>query len=477
MRVDADMCAMGPRRAPRIQLTIVTLPCETSCKGGTMRDRRSRRTWLVGLVLLWTALPRTAGARITFVQEEGVEDGHFEYSFIGDVQVSPDGRYVYATAGYPQNSVLIYARSPELGTIDEVAAVDPQAAGGVEILQFDSGGGHLYALDYLSGAIVTYARDATTGLLTRLAMVQPPTSGINQQWQGMAISPDGAHVYATSSHVGIGVYSRDASTGLLTLVDVETGFPGITAAVGVKVSPDGAHVYVACYRIDGGVVVLARDAVTGQLTAVQDIEDGDGGQPSKYRFAVDVASDGGYVYVSGFPGLAVFKRDAATGMLTRVQSTNDGMSHDIWLTADGSHAYACGNVSGIRRYARDAVTGLLTTEEGYLPLEGGFPPPAFCFGMTITPDARNLYTIVSYETEVPSPTYFYTLAAFRQTNATCAAAPLTTCQAPTVAGGSSISIHGATRPKLSWKWKGQVSAPDFGDPLGGRDRRRAVRLR
>ncbi len=167
-----------------------------------MRERRLRRTWVVGLVLLWTASPRAAGARITFVQEEGIEDGHFEYEFIGDVQVSPDGRYVYAAAGYPRNRILIYQRSPDLGTLDEVAAVDPQAAGGVEILAFGPGGAHLYALGYNSGAIVAYAGDATTGLLTRLAMVQPPTSGINQQWQGMAISPDGAHVYATSVHWG-----------------------------------------------------------------------------------------------------------------------------------------------------------------------------------------------------------------------------------------------------------------------------------
>jgi 6-phosphogluconolactonase (cycloisomerase 2 family) len=434
-----------------------------------MRDRRSRLTWLVGFVVLLTAVPRAGEARITLVQEEGIEDGHFEYQFIGDVMLSPDARHLYAASGYPANRILIYARSPETGAIVELDAVDPLAAGGVGILVFSPDGAYLYALDYYSGQVVVFARDATTGLLTRLQAAQPGTSGINQQWQGMTISPDGAHVYATAAGLNaIGVYARDASTGLLTLVDVESGMPGLSRPVGVHLSPDGAHVYVACYRPTGAIVVLARDAVTGQLSGVQDIENGDGGQNLSYQFAVDVAPDGGQVYVSGSQGIVVLQRDATTGVLTRVQSTVDGSDHDVWITADGTRAYSCGSSQGLRGYARDPLTGVLgSADEAYLPGDDGFAPPAFCFGMTMTTDGRQLYTIVTYDVDLPSSPYFYTIAAFRRLNATCSAAPLPACHTPAVARGSSINIRGATRARLSWKWKGPGPAADLGHPLDG----------
>jgi len=284
----------------------------------------------------------------------------------------------------------------------------------------------------------------------------------------MTISPDGAHIYATAAGLNaIGVYERDASTGLLTPVDVESGMPGLSRPIGIDLSPDGAHVYVACFRATGGLVVLARDAGTGELSGVQHIENGDGGQGLAYQFALGVAPDGAYVYVSGNQGVVVFQRNATTGELTRVHATGDGMDHDVWLTADGTRAYACGGLSGIRGYARNPVTGVLTLDEGYVPYEEGFPPPLFCFGMTMTPDARNLYTIVTYDIDEPFPTYFYTIGVFRRLNSTCSTAPLPACQTPAAAGSSSINIRGATSSRLSWKWKGPGSSADFGNPLDG----------
>lgn len=329
-------------------------------------------------------------------------------------------------------------------------------------------GRQLYSLDYYTGQIVVFGRDATTGLLSNLQTVEPPTTGINQQWQGMAVSPDGAHVYATSSALSlIGVYARDSSSGRLTFVDLESGMPGLFHPVAIAVSPDGAHAYVTCYRVDGGIVVLARDAITGRLSGVQDLEDGDGGAPLKYQFAVAVAPAGGQVYVAGSPGITTFTRDPATGVLTRVGATLDGSDHEILLAPDGSRAYACGAAGGIRGYARAATTGTLTLDEQHRPGDEGFIPPAFCFGMTMTSDARRFYAITSYDLDDPNRPYAYTIGVFRRLNVACSAAPLSGCHAPLPKAGSSVLIRSGTTNRLSWKLRATGTPGDVGDPVGG----------
>jgi 6-phosphogluconolactonase (cycloisomerase 2 family) len=431
-----------------------------------MRDRRLRLGWLVGFVVL-AAVPRAGEGRITFVQEEGIEDGHFEYQFVGDVVVSPDDRHLYATQAYSPNRVLVYEIAPGTGKIEEVQLVDPLTVE-TTILAISPDGDHLYGLDYSTGEVTTFARDAGTGLLTRLGVIQPPTSGINQQWQGLTVSPDGAHVYATSfGRNSIGVYARDPISGLLSLVDVQTDMPGLVWPIGIDVSPDGAHVYVACYRPSGGLVVLARDAVTGLLSAVEHFENGTGGYALSNQFAIDVAPDGGHVYVSGGQGIVVYARNVATGTLTRVHNTIDASDHEVIVSADGTRVYACGSSQGVRGYARNAVTGSITSDELHQPGEEGFAPPLFCFGMAMTSQGRHHYAITTYDLDLPNLPYAYTIGVFRRLNVSCSAAPLTGCETPIGPGTASLKMRKGTTGRLSWKLRGTGSSAGFGNPLTG----------
>jgi 6-phosphogluconolactonase (cycloisomerase 2 family) len=93
-----------------------------------------------------------------------------------------------------------------------------------------------------------------------------------------AVSPDGANVYVTAYFAdGLAVFARDAQSGRLTFLEAwrngVNGVDGLGGANGVAVSPDGAHVYVAS-TWSSALTAFARNPLTGRLTFVQAQRDG-----------------------------------------------------------------------------------------------------------------------------------------------------------------------------------------------------------
>ena len=98
--------------------------------------------------------------------------------------------------------------------------------------------------------------------------------------RGVAVSPDGRHVYAVAKlDDAINVFTSDTATGQLSFVESHThtsADDGLRGATAVTLSPDGKHVYLGSF-IDDALVVFSRDADTGALTFVQMKRDGSGG--------------------------------------------------------------------------------------------------------------------------------------------------------------------------------------------------------
>ena len=154
--------------------------------------------------------------------------------------------------------------------------------------------------------------------------------------RSVTTSPDGKHVYIASlSSNAVSILSRDAVTGRLTFVEaIQDGDPGIDGLEDVRsvtTSPDGNHVYfVSDYfrsRDDGAVTVFSRDAVTGRLTFVETIKDSDAvidGLGGAYD--VTTSPDGSHVYIasSSDAAVVVFSRDTETGRLAFVETIQDG---------------------------------------------------------------------------------------------------------------------------------------------------------
>ncbi len=184
----------------------------------------------------------------------------------------------------------------------------------------------------------------------------------------LAISPDGNHVYVTSSSDdAVTAFSRNSGTGALTLVEVhednespETGGSPtaqthLDGARGVAISPDGNHVYVA--GDDDAVTVFSRNSGTGALTLVEVHEDNEslemGGSPTAQTHLdgprdIAISPDGNHLYVVSLSddAVTVFSRNSGTGALTLVEvhddneSSEGGGSPTEQTQLDGAHGCA-----------------------------------------------------------------------------------------------------------------------------------------
>ena len=296
-----------------------------------------------------------------------------------DVAVSPDGNYVYAT-GSGAGAIAVLQRDPGTGALTSDGCLR------------DSGNA---ACDAVAGA--------TTG--------QAPGLG---DPRGVAVSPDGAYVYAVSfAASALAVLKRNPTTGALTgdgclrntgnaLCDAVAGAthgqaPGLGGSFGVAVSPDGEYVYATGFN-SNTIAVLRRDAGTGALTSdgclrssgntgCDAVAGATQGQAPGLEgaYGVAVSPDGDYVYVAGFNSntVAVLKRNADTGALTSdgclrnsgnagcdaVAGTTKGQApglagaQGIAVSPDGNYVYVTGRGSNaIAVLKRDPGTGALTSD-------------------------------------------------------------------------------------------------------------------
>lgn len=370
------------------------------------------------LLLLLAATHPAEGQLFSFVASylDGETQGMNTLDGLADASataVSPDGANVYVcsglgAAGSTDHAIAVFSRNQTTGELTFVEAKFDDSDGGsadglasCRDVEVSPDGKHVYTAGFTDNKVGIFSRDAMTGALTFLSVVQDgvDASGLAGT-QAIAISPDGASVFVVGlTDDTVTAFSRNSTTGALTFQDMAQegvgGVTGLDRPLDVAVSPDGSHVYTvagsnANSTGSDAVVAFTWNAAMGDLTFVAAYFEGatqgantiDGLDRVS---SVTVSPDGKNVYASGgldfsdtpvdgdpvdLDWIAVFSRNAGTGALTWVQAIQHTTfcMLDILLESDtfavvsptNETLYATSDAMALTSFARNTTTGTLT---------------------------------------------------------------------------------------------------------------------
>lgn len=296
--------------------------------------------------------------------------------------LAPSGRHLYVTSWSP-NAVTAYEWPTSLRVVD----VERDGDGGVEglagpaFVATSPDQRHVYAAGLNDDAIAVFARDGATGALDFVEFERSGVGGVTSfdGPSGIAVSPDGKHLYATALFSdAVALFTRNATTGALTFVSVlRNGFGGVSGidgAAAILVSPDGDHVYIGGYNGDS-LAIFSRNPTSGALTFVDTLFDGvDADALAKAggaQMAMDALGQHLYVPAGGESALSVFERDPATGLLDEILVLRDDVdspflasAFNALLSPDDALLYVTGFLDdAITSFVRDPAFGALDVLE------------------------------------------------------------------------------------------------------------------
>jgi 6-phosphogluconolactonase (cycloisomerase 2 family) len=236
--------------------------------------------------------------------------------------------------------------------------------------------------------------------------------------QAVATSADGKHVYVVNPSGGsqgngsLKVYSRNASSGALTLEQTfsssgnpcQSGVRPFKGATGVAVAPDGNHVYVSV-SFSSSLLILSRNSTTGQVSCAGRVVDSTN---LRKATSVSVSPDNLTVYATattaGQDRVTTYSRNTTTGALTFVQSVRDGTaaggnslsSPTATITSpDGAFVYAtAAGDNAVTRFTRDTVItyGRLLSPAALVDNGGSIDGLRGVAWAAMSPDGKHLYT-------------------------------------------------------------------------------------
>jgi 6-phosphogluconolactonase (cycloisomerase 2 family) len=306
--------------------------------------------------------------------------------------VSPDGAFVYTTSESPA-LMTVLARDGVTGALTEVTSETPGLTETPRGVAVSPDGAHLYVAGQ---DLVAYSRVTGSGLLTHVATYVNGVGGITglENMQHVLVSGDGAHVYTLAfDSDALCLFSRNAGTGALTFqgsyVNGQNGVTWNDAPQAMAISPDDAHLVVVAGT---NLVVLSRNVSTGALTYLSQTAVGASGAPH----AVCFSPDGAYVYTAGAFSIRAFSRNVGTGALTFASSVesstfSSSTPYDVAVSPDNDHLYAVGYLAWLAAFSRDTGTGALTFIEKHEDNVSGVDGMAGAKHLVIPGDGGHVY--------------------------------------------------------------------------------------
>ncbi|PRY45859.1 YncE family protein [Umezawaea tangerina] len=240
-------------------------------------------------------------------------------------------------------------------------AVDPAASGPSPQAYVVGRSGQVQVVDTVRGKVLATAR--TGGRTT-----------------GVAVAPDGGHVYVVNGWTGV-ITAIDPATGAV-VGRLETG----TQLAQAVMHPDGQRLYVTGNSSRGGSVVVV-DPRTFTLAAVVPL----GGQVQ----GVTLSPDGRMLYVAGAQDGTVALVDALT-LTPQATVEIGGMPQHVAVSPDGSTLYA----SVLHLGARKASAGLVVVDTKRRTRLAEVPVGTGAGGVAVTPDGSRVYVALTRQRAV-----------------------------------------------------------------------------
>jgi DNA-binding beta-propeller fold protein YncE len=256
------------------------------------------------------------------------------------------------------------------------------------------------------GYVASLGIDGSSGKLSVADAVNTYLASV--RYNGMALSPDGEHLYLFGS--GPGHFQFDSTTGGLTLISTHpsnTTVPALGFLGEPAISPDGKHLYgQGLFATTGGLggsspetrrVIYERDLDSGDLTLIDEVQ----WNQSEISPPVDaaIAPDGSYVYFqdkadnSASLVIGTYSRDADSGLLSLVHDPVPGRTMMMTPSGDGLLVTDSDN-QVLSFYDRNANTGLLSFASGVPRGTGGDVDKIMPIGfMAFTPDKQTIFAV------------------------------------------------------------------------------------
>lgn len=215
---------------------------------------------------------------------------------LGGIAVSPDGKWLYATAG--PNKVKQYAIATN-GTLTPLAIADIIAGANPTDIQITPDGQHAYVANQDDGTISQFSIGADGSLVSLGAPVSTPSGPST-----MAIDPSGTHLYAACPQASkIAIYNIGANGSLTHSSDVDSALNAQSVAINASFAYSGS--------VEGAGEIKQYGISGNSLAEITP------SHPTTHADQVRLAiSPEGYLYVSNHSNKKVYSyRIAADGTL------------------------------------------------------------------------------------------------------------------------------------------------------------------
>jgi 6-phosphogluconolactonase (cycloisomerase 2 family) len=322
--------------------------------------------------------------------------------------LSPDGRHLYAGLAGDPAALQIFDRDPQTGAATPrpgTIAPPNLNLNNLYSVEVSPDGRSVYAVAQQTGTLVSFGRDATTGGLTYLECLGGGAGCTSLTGKAGALavvsSADSAHVYVRTLH-GLAVLDRDPTTLEVTQKpttdgcfseDFKNDCTDVDGLAGsgydLALSPDGGTLYVP-FDLPGGVSIfhVSDDGTVAQFNGTGGgciSSTGASGQAAgrcvngsdglAATLTVAVAPDGKAVFSGGLNGLHAFARKGnglvselgCFGALGGCAPVPTGIKtvFDIVIPPSGDEVIAAAYSSqAILSFRRDHLTGALALRPG-----------------------------------------------------------------------------------------------------------------